>query len=71
MSKNAPAFPVALGTQDDQHECGFGLTKREYFAAAALTGWLAHPETTTDDPERMAIVAYIIADAMLTEGEKG
>ena len=41
-----------------------GMTLRDYFAAAALTGYLAASHTD-GEPEEFANVAYIIADAML------
>ena len=58
-----------------------GLTLRDYFAAAALTGLanasmahdLLHPEADmgTFDPESFAGDAYQIADAMLKAREGG
>lgn len=39
---------------------------RDYFAAAALQGMLAHPENTAS-PESDSEWAYKIADAMLAE----
>ena len=46
------------------HYRDMGLTVRDYFAAAALTGYLAASHTD-GEPEEFANVAYIIADAML------
>jgi hypothetical protein len=48
-----------------------GMSLRDYFAAAALTGMLARVEIPGEeflhDAENMAIAAYIFADAMLAE----
>jgi hypothetical protein len=44
---------------------GLGLTVRDYFAAAALTGLLANDPC--DSPEAFATNAYRVADAMLAE----
>ena len=60
-----------------------GITKREYFAAAALTGIMANPERWRDIADRYrkgemtyeeasksnAIKAYSIADAMIERGQ--
>jgi len=69
MSKKAetggPAFPFNYGQQ--------GMTLRDYFAAAALTGLLAHPRSAGDPPlsysEQVAI-AYYNADVMLKERDR-
>ena len=69
MSKKAetggPAFPFNYGQQ--------GMTLRDYFAAAALTGLLAHPRGAGDPPlsysEHVAI-AYYSADVMLKERDR-
>lgn len=60
-----PAFPVCY---DKDHHWG-GMSLRDYFAAAALTGLLAHPNQSTDVPA-FAKAAYHFADAMLKEREK-
>jgi len=41
-----------------------GLSVRDYFAAAALTGFYANSETAASDLE-LAIWSYSIADAMI------
>jgi len=46
-----------------------GLSVRDYFAAAALTGFYANSETAASDLE-LAIWSYSIADAMI-EARKG
>jgi hypothetical protein len=49
---------------------GGGLTKREYFAAAAMQGILANPAWDPNvhrDEKRVAFTARINADALLAE----
>lgn len=41
-----------------------GLTKRDYFAAAALQGFLANPDFEVIDAQ-VAYAAYAVADVML------
>ena len=52
-----------------------GMTDRDHFAAAALTGLLVHAndgidEETLDTPSDIAYTAYAMADAMLRERER-
>lgn len=48
-----------------------GMTLRDYFAAAALTGLMASPTTSVSASARvLAQDAYAQADAMLTERNK-
>lgn len=67
------AFPRVV--DDGVHVHVFpGMTLRDYFAAAALTGILANPrgfDPETDTPEVTAFAVYAFADAMLKarEGE--
>jgi hypothetical protein len=61
--KEALAFPV--GTQD-------GLTKREYFASAALQAWITKhglPSTTTGAHVLVVRECYTMADTMLAESD--
>lgn len=58
-----PAFPVN------------GMTLRDYFAAAAMQGWLAsygedatHP-ASRDKADDVAEMSYALADAMLKQRE--
>jgi hypothetical protein len=51
----------------DHHEPG--MTLRDYFAAAALTGWLA--TDTTPTPKSTAKACYNYADAMLAARKEG
>ncbi len=53
------------------------LTLRDYFATAALQGWLAtypvdcaHPADSRNGPAKLAKQAYALADAMLQAREK-
>lgn len=57
---DCPAYP---NTQDF---IDTGLTKREYFAAAALNGILSHPYRGID-PKYVAISAVQYADALINE----
>ncbi len=69
--KNAdPAFPIQFFYHPDvQYESCPGITKREYFAAAALTGLLAGSKHAVDSKD-FAISSFEIADAMIEESEK-
>lgn len=59
-----PAFPVAASEYGGHGTC-FGLTIRDYFAAKALQGICAHPDTWGRQVNEVAQVAYELADAML------
>lgn len=69
MAKNdgGPAFPL-------QDESFGGMSLRDYFAAAALQGWMAsYPSDQTCDGilgNDNAALAYRMADAMLAERAK-
>ena len=54
-------------------ESDFGLTMRDYFAAAALNALLSKPRTEAKDepPARYAEIAYAYADAMLVARSSG
>lgn len=67
-----PAFPVVLELGGDSQEvvANLGMSRRDYFAAAALTGVLAS-RTGGVDPEVDAGLAYRYADAMLAAGKVG
>lgn len=57
--ENLSAFPVgAIVTEK-------GLTMRDYFAAKAMQGICSHHDTWSYDKDRISVVAYEIADAML------
>jgi hypothetical protein len=61
--ESEPAFPC------DQH---FGISTRDYFAAAAMTGFCASAEFATKAYDNASIraqtahAAYAVADAMLS-----
>lgn len=61
------------GIEDTIKSLG-GLTKREYFAAMAMQGWLARcstvPHTYKLEPSDIAEVAVSMADALLKELNK-
>lgn len=74
-TNGGPAFPVVISIDADTgggdwpvHSVNStdGMSLRDYFAAAALTGLLAHPNQSTDVPA-FAKAAYHFADAMLKE----
>ena len=89
-----PAFPCDTGaevkyekTEGGMREIGTyfapkqvpGMSLRDYFAAAALQGFLAHygndfpfsvAGNTQDDDEIAASMSYAVADAMLAERAK-
>jgi len=48
----------------------FGLSIRDYFAAAAMTGLAANP-TNSGTPDQVATISYAIADAMLAARTQG
>ena len=69
---NQPAFPTetAFGYQ-------FGMTLRDYFAAKAMQGLIAHEQKAShlsganigDFDARVAFAAYRYADAMMSRRE--
>jgi len=65
--KNQRAFPVSGYYQEE------GMTLRDYFAAKAVNGFCANPETLPtrqDHFDNLAEDAYRVADAMLAERNK-
>jgi hypothetical protein len=74
-----PAFPIPLnpGQSYQGHSTCDGMTLRDYFAAKAMQGMLAHPTRYKPRPHEanlhwhtaMASEAYEIADAMLAVRE--
>ncbi len=58
-----PAFPAFSATVSTN-----GMSLRDYFAAAALTGLVTHAYYLPEDfPEGVVSDAYRVADAMLAE----
>lgn len=83
MSKDTggPAFPAGEWQETRNGNSVYvgneGMSLRDYFAAAALQGWLAsfgpqhdHPTSVSLGAKRQAQMAYEIADAMLAERSK-
>jgi hypothetical protein len=79
INDGGPAFPTAAtatthGFYQDGQPCmthygsRSGITVRDYFAAAALQGNIAHPEVTGNRDD-IARDAYKYADAMLKARE--
>jgi hypothetical protein len=76
-----PAFPVPVGEREfwDREENGSpnGMSLRDYFAAAALNGYLAGPNNTRGEnpmnfeADRAARDCYKYADAMLAARKEG
>ena len=78
MSKSdgGPAFPHVWVDDGRPAVIAAGMTLRDYFAAAAMQGWLAsflgesrHPVVAGND-KHVAQLSYEMADAMLKEREK-
>lgn len=63
IETGGPAFPTRVDELD-------GMTLRDYFAAKAMQGICAHPETWGLHIEAVATKAYAMADAMLAERSK-
>ena len=74
MNDGGPAFPVTCEQSVSGISPTPGMTLRDYFAAAAMQGWLAsydgksgHPAGTDGGGRRVARLSYAIADAMIAE----
>lgn len=65
---NDMAFPVLDRSQTPNGTEQLGLTKREYFAAIAMQGWIACGVCSSD--EECATNAVAAADALLKELSK-
>jgi hypothetical protein len=59
------AFPAKIYVNPDVSHYTEGMTLRDYFAAKALQGFCAAPDTGEWSPSFMAESAYKMADAML------
>ena len=64
-----PAFPY-MHEMEDYRQAAFGMSLRDYFAAAALIGSVSR-SLPINEADVHAAWAYQLADAMLTEREKG
>ena len=70
MKDGGPAFPVpAELCQDLTVQEQRGMTLRDYFAAKAMQGFIACPNTR-GEPNDIAAWCYQMADAMLKERSK-
>lgn len=75
MKNGGPAFPrsAAFGKSEDGYDTASdpqeGMTLRDYFAAAAITGMKAFISSDYEYPDDAAKKAYKIADAMLKARE--
>jgi hypothetical protein len=67
-NSNKPAFPI----EDSENATAYGLTKREYFAAMALQGYLScwAGMNTSPSHKSAAESAVLYADALLYELSK-
>ncbi len=86
MSKDngGPAFPVEIRNTTEESFTGCmgeevkpnsfsiysGISVRDYFAAKAMQGICAHPDTWGRQTNEIAQAAYELADAMLAAGAK-
>ena len=77
-----PAFPVSTSDPIEGHQDGNstwqfpGMALRDYFAAKALSGFLAHPAQDEaplreSNFEMLAVESYRLADAMLKARAEG
>lgn len=66
-NKDTSAFPVIVPDGDYRQP---GLTKREYFAAMALQGYVSAGSTGMPEPDQLAAYAVAAADALLAELDK-
>ena len=65
-----PVYPQELEYENAKAKF-HGLTKREYFAAMAMQGWIANQQDGyTLHPETIAMRSAQCADALLAELEK-
>lgn len=71
--RSEPAFPRGPLGYDDEQPYGqqSGLTKREYYAAHALAGWMGNV-SGLENPnwDRIADDCFCAADAMLARSRK-
>jgi hypothetical protein len=71
INDGGPAFPMANATAPIQA----GITRRQYYAAAAAQGWIAKDRIqnpyTPGDLAFVAHTAFAIADAMIAHEQGG
>jgi len=74
IKDGGPAFARSSQSAIGELDMAFGLSRRDYFAAAALTGILAHgsstPRSSDIHPPYCVEASIVIADWMLKELDK-
>tara|TARA_R110000824_G_scaffold220201_2_gene407270 strand:- start:3319 stop:3567 length:249 start_codon:yes stop_codon:yes gene_type:complete len=72
MPQSGDAYTDISGYKDipGRIENGMGLSKREQFAAMAMTGLVTHDRFCTEETNTMAAWAVECADALLSQLEK-
>ena len=65
-----PVIPQQTQNADGSVSVWFGMSLRDYFAAAAMTGMLSDPDAGKVDWKNLAEAAYEAADAMLAARER-
>jgi len=72
-----PAFPQCAYNMKGGYDITGGMTLRDYFAAKAMQGLIARESTSAfnfevykDDPWRVALWAYDVADQMIKVREQ-
>lgn len=62
MDESGPAFPIVAGNIVEV----LGISKREYFAAKAMQGWLSSfNDTDAVNIDKLCVFCYDIADCMI------
>jgi hypothetical protein len=69
IDDGGPAFPTAADNGHSTNQDGMSL--RDYFAAAALQGFLSNQALATIHQSELAKGAYEYADAMIEARKKG
>lgn len=64
------AMPLVIDGGINNGDYSRGLTKREYFAAIAMQGWLSGFPNYEPDPKYVAKHAVEVADALIEELNK-
>lgn len=76
INDGGSVFPLPAEQSEKQNFATQGITLRDYFASAAMQGWIAtysgeygHP-AEADGGARRARLSYAMADAMIAERSK-
>lgn len=70
INDGGPAFPLPVADQEccGRFESGYGgMSLRDWFAAKAIQGLLASPDTSRATLEQIVSDSYRIADEMIKE----